>query len=49
MRRLMAVVAHGRLDLTPLLTHRFSLDRIVEGYRLFGERRDGVLKVAVHP
>jgi threonine dehydrogenase-like Zn-dependent dehydrogenase len=47
MRRLMAVIERGRVDLTPLLTHRVSLDRIVEGYTLFGERRDGVLKVAV--
>ena len=47
MRRLMAVVEHGRVDLTPLLTHRVPLDRIVDGYRLFGERRDGVMKVAV--
>jgi threonine dehydrogenase-like Zn-dependent dehydrogenase len=49
MRRLMALVEHGRVDLTPLLTHTVSLDRIVEGYALFGERRDGCLKVAVKP
>jgi threonine dehydrogenase-like Zn-dependent dehydrogenase len=49
MRRLMEVIKHGRVDLTPLLTHRFSLDDIAEGYRLFGERRDGCLKVAVKP
>jgi threonine dehydrogenase-like Zn-dependent dehydrogenase len=49
MRRLMAVIERGRVDLTPLLTHRISLDRIVDAYRLFGERRDGVLKVAVRP
>jgi threonine dehydrogenase-like Zn-dependent dehydrogenase len=49
MRRLMALVERGRVDLTPLLTHTVSLDRIVEGYELFGERRDGVLKVAVRP
>jgi threonine dehydrogenase-like Zn-dependent dehydrogenase len=49
MRRLMAVVEHGRVDLTPLLTHRVHLDDIVEAYALFGERRDGVLKVAVRP
>jgi threonine dehydrogenase-like Zn-dependent dehydrogenase len=45
----MEIVRAGRVDLTPLLTHRFSLDNITEGYRLFGERSDGVLKVAIEP
>lgn len=49
MRRLMEVVKHGRVDFTPLLTHRFPLDQIPEAYRLFGERADGVLKVAIKP
>ncbi|MGB0035788.1 MAG: alcohol dehydrogenase catalytic domain-containing protein [Candidatus Acidiferrales bacterium] len=49
MRRLMELVLHGRLDLVPLLTHTFSLDRITEAYSLFGERRDGVIKVAIKP
>jgi alcohol dehydrogenase len=49
MRRLMEVVHHKRVDLTPLLTHRFSLEDIREGYRVFGERLDGVLKVAIKP
>ena len=49
MRRLIEVVRHGRVDLTPLLTHRFALDQIGEAYALFGERRDGVLKVALRP
>jgi threonine dehydrogenase-like Zn-dependent dehydrogenase len=49
MRRLMELVRRGRLDLTPLLTHNFRLDQIVEAYRVFGERRDGVIKVAVRP
>jgi threonine dehydrogenase-like Zn-dependent dehydrogenase len=49
MRRLMEVVRHGRVDLRPLLTHTFSLDRIGEAYDLFGERMDGVLKVAIKP
>lgn len=49
MRRLMEVVRHKRVDLTPLLTHSFSLDDICEGYRVFGERLDGVLKVAIKP
>jgi len=47
MRRLMEVVRSGRVDLTPLLTHTFSLDRISDAYDLFSERLDGVLKVAI--
>src|SRR6202142_2826297 len=43
MRRLMELVRQGRLDLTPLLTHTFSLNRITEAYQLFGERREGVI------
>ena len=49
MRRLMELVRHGRLDLMPLLTHSFPLDRIGEAYELFGSRGDGVLKVAITP
>jgi len=49
MRRLMSMVQSGRFDPTPLITHRFSLDQIVEAYELFGSRRDGVLKVALRP
>ena len=49
MRRLIEVVRSGRVDLTPLLTHTFSLDQIEDGYELFGERQDGVLKVAIKP
>ncbi|MEP6740965.1 MAG: zinc-binding dehydrogenase, partial [bacterium] len=49
MRRLMEVVKHGRVDFTPLLTHTFALEKISEAYELFGERSDGVLKVAIKP
>jgi alcohol dehydrogenase len=49
MRRLMELVRHNRLDLRPLLTHTFSLDRITDAYQLFGQRRDGVIKVAIRP
>ena len=49
MRRLMDVVASGRVDLRPLVTHRFKLDRIEEAYELFAHQRDGVLKVAITP
>ncbi len=49
MRRLMEVVRHGRVDLTPLLTHSFKLENISDAYKLFAERADGVLKVAIQP
>jgi alcohol dehydrogenase len=49
MRRLIEMVRSGRLDLRPLLTHRFPLAAINEAYELFGERRDGVMKVAITP
>jgi len=49
MRRLLSLVQSGRFDPTPLITHRFSLDEIAKGYQLFGERLDGVLKVAIKP
>ncbi|MDQ3252668.1 MAG: NAD(P)-dependent alcohol dehydrogenase, partial [Acidobacteriota bacterium] len=49
MRRLMEVVRHGRVDLTPLLTHTFSLNQIKEAYEVFGKRTGGVLKVAIKP
>jgi alcohol dehydrogenase len=49
MRRLMAVVESGRVDLKPLVTHRFKLDEIEAAYELFGHQREGALKVAITP
>jgi threonine dehydrogenase-like Zn-dependent dehydrogenase len=49
MERLMKVVEAGRFDPLPLITHRFSLDQIGEAYRIFSNRLDGVLKVAIKP
>lgn len=49
MRRLLNVVASGRVDLKPLVTHQYRLDDIVAAYDLFAHQRDGVLKVAIKP
>ena len=49
MRRMMEVVASGRVDLGGLVTHRFKLDEIEQAYDLFANQRDGVLKVAITP
>jgi alcohol dehydrogenase len=49
MRKLMELVRHGRVDLGRLVTHSFPLNRIEEAYELFGNQRDGVVKVAIRP
>lgn len=49
MGRLVKTVQSGRFDPTPLLTHRFPLAEIGEAYRVFSNRLDGVLKVAIEP
>jgi alcohol dehydrogenase len=49
MRRLMALVQSKRIDLRPMLTHSYSLKDIGEAYALFGDRREGVIKVAIRP
>lgn len=49
MRRLMAVIESGRVDLGAMVTHRFKLDDIEAAYDLFANQRDGVFKVAITP
>jgi threonine dehydrogenase-like Zn-dependent dehydrogenase len=49
MRRLMDLVAANRLNLRPLLTNDYRLDQIEEAYDVFGNRKGGVLKVAIRP
>jgi threonine dehydrogenase-like Zn-dependent dehydrogenase len=49
MRRLMAMIASGRMDLSPLVTHRFALEDIREAYDVFSRQGDGVMKVAMFP
>ena len=44
---ILRLIAEGRLDATPLITHRCRLADIDEGYRIFEARREGVMKVAV--
>ena len=49
MRRLMSVIASGRVDFAAMVTHRYKLDDIEAAYELFSHQRDGVLKVAITP
>ena len=44
---ILRLIAQGKIDADPLITHRFSIDDIAEAYRLFEQREDHVMKVAV--
>jgi threonine dehydrogenase-like Zn-dependent dehydrogenase len=49
MRRLLSMVQYDRIDLTPLLTHHFTLEQLPEAFELFSRQADGVMKVVIHP
>lgn len=40
-------IGEGRVNVKPLITHRFPLSRIQEAFETFYEKRDGALKVLV--
>ena len=46
---ILRLIDEGKIDTTPLITHRVPLSRIDEGYRIFENKLDGVIKVAVFP
>lgn len=43
----LGLIAEGKIDTTPLITHTYALKDIEEAYRVFEEKLDGVIKVAV--
>ena len=46
---ILQLIAEGKIDTTPLITHRFPLSQIEEAYRIFEQKLDGVIKVAITP
>lgn len=44
---ILRLIEQGKIDTTPLITHRFPLREIEEAYRVFEHRLDGVIKVAI--
>lgn len=44
---ILRLIEEGKIDTTPLITHRFALKDIEEAYRVFENRLDGAIKVAV--
>ncbi len=43
----LSLIEQGKIDTTPLITHRFPLREIEEAYRIFENKLDGVIKVAI--
>lgn len=46
---ILRLIAEGKIDTTPLITHRYRLGDIAEAYRIFENKLDGVIKIAVAP
>ena len=44
---ILRLIEEGKIDTTPLITHRFPLNEIEEAYRIYENKLDGVMKVAV--
>ena len=44
---IMKLIEKGKLDATCLITHRTSFENIMEAYRIFEEKEDGVIKWAI--
>jgi alcohol dehydrogenase len=40
-------IEQGKIDTTPLITHRYKLEDIEKAYHLFENKLDGVIKVAI--
>ena len=43
------LIANGKLDASPLITHTFPLREIEKAYKLFEQKQDGVMKTAIRP
>jgi threonine dehydrogenase-like Zn-dependent dehydrogenase len=47
MPALVEMLAEGRIDPSPVITHRLPLEQAPDAYRLMAERADGVIKVTL--
>lgn len=45
----LALMAQGKIKASPLITHSFPLIQIREAIETFVERKEGAIKVIVHP
>jgi threonine dehydrogenase-like Zn-dependent dehydrogenase len=49
MNRLMSMLAAGRVDLSPLVTHTFALEDALDAYDLVENRKESCIKVLLKP
>jgi len=49
LNHMLDIIRYGKVDLSPLFTHRMKLSQTPEAYNFFREKRDGVLKIAITP
>lgn len=46
---ILRLIEAGKIDTTPLITHRFHLKDIEKAYHIFENKLDGVMKIAIEP
>ena len=46
-KEVLSLIEQGEIDTTPLITHRFPLHKIEEAYRIFENKKDEVMKIAI--
>ena len=44
---ILRLIEEGKIDTTPLITHRFPLNEIEEAYHIFEHKLGGVIKIAI--
>lgn len=49
MPHMIGLIQAGRLDLTPMITHRMKLDEALRAYELFDQKASGAIKVLLKP
>lgn len=48
-REILDLIAKGKIDTTPLITHRFHLSEVLKAYDMFSQRQDHIIKAAIYP
>lgn len=46
-KEILQLIKEGKIDTTPLITHKYPLAQIEEAYKLFENREDHVIKIAI--